>query len=75
MKLPNGERAVVDIRKLRDYCLSAKHRRGRHKARVFEAALGQRPRTPRRFERRFWLQRSTAMQSLEITMSTDSASC
>lgn len=40
MKLPNAERAVVNIKKLRDYCLSAEHRRGRHKARVFEAALG-----------------------------------
>jgi hypothetical protein len=40
MKLPNPEKAVVDIRKLRDYCLSAEHRRGRHKARVFQAALG-----------------------------------
>ncbi|MDP2660291.1 MAG: hypothetical protein Q8R28_06150 [Dehalococcoidia bacterium] len=40
MKMPNGERAVVDVRKLRDYCLSAEHPRGRHKARVFEATLG-----------------------------------
>lgn len=30
----------VDLRKLRDYCLSAEHRRGRHKARVFASALG-----------------------------------
>jgi hypothetical protein len=34
------ERAVVDIVKLRDYCLSSTHLRGRHKARVFAAALG-----------------------------------
>jgi len=40
MKLPNGERAVVDIAKLRDYCLSPAHLRGRHKARVFRSALG-----------------------------------
>lgn len=40
MKLPNGERAVVDIAKLRDYCLSPDHPRGRHKARVFAASLG-----------------------------------
>ena len=40
MKLPNCERAVVDVAKLRDYCLSAAHPRGRHKARVFAAALG-----------------------------------
>lgn len=40
MKLPNSDRAVVDIAKLRGYCLNPKHRRGQHKARVFEAALG-----------------------------------
>ena len=40
MKLPNSERAVVDIQKLRDYCLSSGHPRGRHKARVFLSALG-----------------------------------
>lgn len=39
-RLPNAERAVVDIEKLRDYCLSLEHPRGRHKARVFQAALG-----------------------------------
>ncbi len=31
---------VVDIAKLRDYCLSDTHPRGRHKARVFRARLG-----------------------------------
>ncbi len=40
MRMPNAERAVVDIEKLRDYCLSPDHPRGRHKARVFAAALG-----------------------------------
>jgi len=40
MKLPGGARAVVDIEKLRDYCLSALHPEGRHKARVFLSALG-----------------------------------
>lgn len=40
MKLPNAHRAVVDLTKLRDYCLSPTHPRGRHKARVFAAALG-----------------------------------
>lgn len=40
MKLPNAERAVVEIEKLRDYCLSTSHPRGRHKARVFVTALG-----------------------------------
>jgi hypothetical protein len=40
MKLPNGVSAVVDIEKLRDYCLSTQHPEGRHKARVFLSALG-----------------------------------
>jgi len=40
MTLPNAARAVVDIRKLRDYCLSDSHPRGRHKARVFREVLG-----------------------------------
>jgi hypothetical protein len=40
MKLANGDRAVVDERKLRDYCLSPVHPRGRHKARVFASVLG-----------------------------------
>jgi hypothetical protein len=42
MKLPNAEYAVVDIEKLRGYCLNKTHPRGRHKARVFESALGLR---------------------------------
>jgi Domain of unknown function (DUF6883) len=40
MKLPNGDRAVVDIEKLRNYCLNPTHVKGKHKARVFRAALG-----------------------------------
>ena len=40
MKIPNAERAVVDIRKLRDYCLNSEHNDGKHKARLFSAALG-----------------------------------
>ncbi len=40
MKLPNPECAVVDIDKLRNYCLNPEHRRGCHKARVFAASLG-----------------------------------
>jgi hypothetical protein len=39
-KLPNAEKAVVEVRKLRDYCLSPEHPRGKHKARVFASALG-----------------------------------
>jgi len=40
MKISNCERAVVDLQKLRDYCLSPDHLRGRHKAHVFASALG-----------------------------------
>jgi len=39
MKLPNGERAVIEDSKLREYCLNPLHWRGRHKARVF-ASIG-----------------------------------
>ena len=40
MLLPNGERAIVDPRKLREYCLNPDNARCRHKARVFAATLG-----------------------------------
>jgi hypothetical protein len=40
MKLPNCDRAFVDMEKLRGYCLNINHHRGQHKARVFAAALG-----------------------------------
>lgn len=39
MKVPNAEKAVVDIRKLRDYCLDENHPVGKHKARLFASAL------------------------------------
>ena len=39
MKLPNGERADLGT-KLEDYVLNPLHREGRHKARVFQSALG-----------------------------------
>ena len=38
--LPYAENAVVDIRKLRDYCLSSNHDDGKHKARLFSSILG-----------------------------------
>lgn len=38
-RLPHGDRAVLGIRKIEDYCLSPAHPRGRHKARVFRKAL------------------------------------
>ena len=39
MPIPKAERAVVDIRKLREYCLNPLHDEGKHKARLF-AAVG-----------------------------------
>lgn len=38
--VPNAESAVVDIRKLRDYCLNSNHDEGKHKARLFSSILG-----------------------------------
>lgn len=40
MLIPNAENAAVDIRKLRDYCLSLEHDDGKHKARLFSSILG-----------------------------------
>ena len=40
VKLPNPERAFIDMAKLSDYSLSPWHKEGRHKARVFASALG-----------------------------------
>lgn len=39
MLIPNAERAGVDVRKLRDYCLNPLHDEGKHKTRLF-AAVG-----------------------------------
>lgn len=40
MLIPNAENTVVDIRKLRDYCLNLEHDDGKHKARLFSSILG-----------------------------------
>ena len=40
MNLPNGDRAIVPLEKLRDYCLNPTHRVGSHKAHVFASVLG-----------------------------------
>ena len=40
MLIPNSENAIVDIRKLRYYCLSPEHEDGKHKARLFSSILG-----------------------------------
>src|SRR6266404_406005 len=43
MKLPHADHAKIEIAKLRDYCLNPLHPEGKHKARVFAAALGFSP--------------------------------
>lgn len=40
MLIPNAKHAVVDIRKLRNYCLNLGHDDGKHKARLFSSILG-----------------------------------
>jgi hypothetical protein len=40
VRLPDAERAVVPVAKLRDYSLNPAHPEGKHKARVFRSALG-----------------------------------
>ena len=40
MFISNAENAIVDIRKLRDYCLNPDHKDGKHKARLFASILG-----------------------------------
>jgi hypothetical protein len=40
MRLPHAGSAILDIRKLAQYCLDSMHARGRHKARGFREALG-----------------------------------
>jgi hypothetical protein len=40
MKLPNGDKAIVDPRKLVDYSLNPDHEDGHHKARLFQTLLG-----------------------------------
>jgi len=38
-RLLNSSRAIIDMRKIENYCLDSAHLRGRHKARVFREAL------------------------------------
>ena len=40
MKLPNGDQALIDRRKVTDYCLSPDHEDGQHKAHLFSSILG-----------------------------------
>ncbi|MDZ4712892.1 MAG: hypothetical protein SGI89_11295 [bacterium] len=40
MKLPNQDKAIIEIEKVRDYCLNKDHPVGKHKAFIFESKLG-----------------------------------
>jgi Domain of unknown function (DUF6883) len=40
MKLPDGDKAIIDQRKIIDYSLSPHHDDGKHKARLFQDVLG-----------------------------------
>jgi hypothetical protein len=40
MRVPNPERALIELSKLRDYALNPTHRVGGHKARLFHSLLG-----------------------------------
>ena len=42
MKIPNAEHAIVDIRKLREYCLNPQNEEGKHKAYQFYVKIGMR---------------------------------
>ncbi|MDQ2856565.1 MAG: hypothetical protein M3R68_09570 [Acidobacteriota bacterium] len=64
MQLPNSDRAVVEIEKLRSYSLNPNHPVGKHKAIVFKAALGI------TLEEAEWLRD----RALEIADSTDAKS-
>ncbi len=40
MKLPDGDQAIIELRKLTEYCLNWDHEDGRHKAALFDRRLG-----------------------------------
>ena len=40
MKLPNGDQALIDPRKIVEYCLCISHEDGQHKAHLFASILG-----------------------------------
>lgn len=40
MKLLNYRKAIIDLRKLREYCLNPEHPVGKHKAHMFKKLLG-----------------------------------
>ncbi len=61
--MPNGESAVVDPVKVREYLLSTEHENGRHKARLF-SRLG--------YHRQNWMR---LFRTLEAHATLDTAQC
>ena len=39
MKLPNADKAIIDSKKIKEYCLNPEHPRGKHKAKIFQSSL------------------------------------
>jgi hypothetical protein len=73
MLLPGADRAVVDIVKLRYYCLSPTHPRGRHKARVFAATVGLAAADAEELRGVYWRLRRRARRLPARQMNTGSA--
>jgi hypothetical protein len=65
IRLPGGDQAILDIRKIEDYCLNPMHPRGRHKARVFREALGIQ-RTDAAWLRQILLEAAGSSEALEL---------
>ncbi|MFB3785561.1 MAG: DUF6883 domain-containing protein [bacterium] len=40
MRLPNGDKAIIDLRQFQDYVLNDEHEEGRHKAKLFRELVG-----------------------------------
>jgi len=49
MKLPNADRAIVDLAKRRDYCLNLRHAPGPHNASIGPARRRRRMKLAQRF--------------------------
>lgn len=60
MKLANANRALVELEKLQTYILNPFHPLGKHKARVFDSALGLKLVMPVTSELHYFVQRASA---------------
>ena len=68
-RLPNGDKAEVDLRKLSNYRLSLVHPVGKHKAAVFLAALGLK--VVDVFVLRGWLLRAASSETVALNQSDE----